>query len=73
MPAEALHNNAQLAYSELEAAKLLGISGRTLFSLRAAGKIAFIKLAAGKQARVLYPRVALEKFIAENTQIGGAA
>ncbi len=70
---ESTTGEKQLAFSEVEAAKLLGISARTLFSLRAAGKIGFVKLAAGKQARVLYPRAALEKFIAENTRIGGAA
>jgi len=67
---------AQLCLSETEAAKALGISSRTLFSLRAAGRVGFLKLGAGAQCRVLYPIRELEKFIAENTQkagIGGAA
>jgi hypothetical protein len=67
---------AQLCLTEIEAAKAMGVSSRTLFSLRAAGRVGFLKLGAGKQNRVLYPVRELEKFIADNTQkaeSGGAA
>ncbi len=69
----AVGSSAQLCLSEIEAAKALGISSRTLFSLRAAGRIGFLKLGEGAKSRVLYPMAALEKFVADNTRIGGAA
>lgn len=62
----------RLCLGETDAAQALGVSPRTVYGLRAAGKLAFIKLGDGKQCRVLYPVSELEKFIAANTQIAEA-
>ncbi|MGA2584918.1 MAG: helix-turn-helix domain-containing protein [Tepidisphaeraceae bacterium] len=56
-----------LCLCEREAAKLLNLSARTLFGLRQAGRIEFIKLGEGK-ARVLYPVAGLHRFIEANTE-----
>lgn len=52
----------KLAYPEPEAARLLGISERTLFTLRQEGRIAYVKLG----ARVLYRAAALRQFLRDN-------
>jgi predicted site-specific integrase-resolvase len=50
-----------------EAAKMLGISERTLWELTAPrGRIPCIKLGKGKRAPVLYPVEALKRWIAES-------
>ncbi len=50
----------QLAYSEQEAAKLLSISPRTLFTLRKEGKVRAVKVG----NRVIYSREELKRFLA---------
>lgn len=61
----------RLLLTALEAARALGISQRTLWTLTARGEIPCIKL--GRLNR--YPRAALEEWIAERTaqKRGGAA
>ena len=54
----------QLAYSEQEAAGLLGISPRTLFTLRKEGKVRAVKI--GK--RVVYSREELQRFLASSAE-----
>ena len=47
-----------------KAGRLLGVSGRTVFSLRKQGKIAAIKLGVGMQCRDVYPIESLRAFLA---------
>jgi len=54
----------QLAYSEQDAAGLLGISPRTLFTLRKEGKVRAVKI--GK--RVIYSREELQRFLASSAE-----
>jgi hypothetical protein len=62
-----------LAIGERDAAKLIGLCPRSLFSLRRQGKIAAIKIGgAGGKGRVLYPLAELRRFVAENAQAIGA-
>ena len=59
------HNDphtAESLLSEPEAARLLGISARTLWSLRKSGAISVIRI----HSRVLYSHEDLERFIAAN-------
>ena len=49
----------RLAYSEADAAKMIGVSPRTLFNLRSEGKVKAIKIG----SRVVYPRAALLAFL----------
>lgn len=58
----------RLAYSEADAAKMLGISPRKLFGLRAAGKIRAVKIG----SRVTYPRHELMRFLDAEME-GGTA
>jgi hypothetical protein len=55
--------NGRLAYSEEEAAELLGLNRWQLRDLRRAGKIT---PAQGPGRKVLYPRDVLVRFLAEN-------
>lgn len=50
----------QLAYNEQDAAKLLSISPRTLFTLRKEGKVRAVKVG----NRVIYSREELKRFLA---------
>ena len=52
----------QLAYSEQDVAGLLGISPRTLFTLRKEGKVRAVRI--GK--RVIYSREELQRFLANS-------
>lgn len=54
-----------------EAARALGVSERTLFSLIKRGEIRAVKLSAAKSGAVLIPRAELEKFL--NSRMGGEA
>ena len=54
----------KLAYSERDAATLLSISPRTLFSLRKEGKVRAVKIG----NRVIYPREELKRFLAGSAQ-----
>ena len=54
----------QLAYCEQDAAKLLSISPRTLFSLRKEGKVRAVKVG----NRVIYPREELKRFLAGSAE-----
>jgi len=53
-----------LAVSEREAGRLLGLTSRTLFSLRKAGKLKAVKIGDGPKSRVLYAMDELRRFIA---------
>jgi hypothetical protein len=58
-----------LALGERDAAKLIGVCPRSLFSLRRQGRIAAIKIGhAGGKGRVLYPLAELRRFVTENAQ-----
>ncbi len=59
----------RLGFTETETGKILGLSARTVFSLRAAGKIGFVKLGDGAKSRVIYPLAAIEAYLASNTQV----
>ena len=59
-----LPEHQQLAYSEQDAAGLLGISPRTLFTLRKEGKVRAVKI--GK--RVIYPREELQRFLTSSAE-----
>jgi hypothetical protein len=52
----------KLAYPEPEAAAMVGLSARTLFAARQAGRIAFIKIG----ERVLYRASALRAFLRDH-------
>ena len=54
----------QLAYSEQDAAKLLSISPRTLFTLRKEGKVRAVKVG----NRVIYSREELKRFLAGSAE-----
>ena len=54
--------------SEKEAAEFLGISPRKLWGMRASGDIPFMRCG----TRVLYPVDALQRWITEQTEGGGA-
>jgi excisionase family DNA binding protein len=53
----------KLALTHAEAAAALGISERTLWRLKAAGSVPYVQLGKGKRARVLYPRLALLRWL----------
>jgi hypothetical protein len=53
-----------LAVSEIEAGRLLGLSSRTVFSLRKAGKLKAVKIGEGAKSRVIYSVEELRRFIA---------
>lgn len=59
-PAEVPAIPARLAYDEREAAALLCVSPRTLYSMRRAGRIAYVP----EGAKILYPRSAIEAYLA---------
>jgi excisionase family DNA binding protein len=66
-------NHLPLAASVLavrcrEAAQLLSISERTLWSLTKQGKIPCVKLGEGKSSAVLYSIEVLKKFLSEMSQ-----
>jgi excisionase family DNA binding protein len=48
-----------------EAARMLSVSERTLFALRAEGRIRAVKLGAGRGATVLFRVEELKRFLAE--------
>ena len=54
----------QLAYSEQDAARLLSISPRTLFTLRKEGKVRAVKIG----NRVIYSREELQRFLASSAE-----
>ena len=54
----------QLAYSEQDAARLLSISPRTLFTLRKEGKVRAVRVG----NRVIYAREELKRFLAGSAQ-----
>ena len=54
----------KLAMSEREAAAAIGVSGRTLYTLRTAGELPYFRVS----GRVLYSVVALESWIASRLQ-----
>lgn len=54
----------KLLLTEKEAAEMLSVSIRTLYSLRKSGRIPYVKF--GKGGRPRYWRKDLEKFIEEN-------
>ncbi len=57
---------AKLLLTEREAAKLLSVSPRTLWGLRAAGKIPYVRIAA---TGIRYARTDLVKFIETQTVV----
>lgn len=50
---------------ERQAARLLGVSPRTLFNMRRAGKLACVKIG----SRKLYTTTELQQFIARQTEV----
>lgn len=56
---EAVEQEAPLAVNTREAARLLGVSDRTVFTLTQSGELRHVRI--GK--RVLYTRAALDEFI----------
>ena len=66
-PKERSADPNSLLLNEREAARLLNISPRTLWSLRAAGKIRYVRIAA---TGIRYARTDLVKFIETQTVIG---
>lgn len=68
-----MHANPQpeaLLLSERDAAALLGISPRTLWSLRKAGKVRFVEVS---PRCVRYARTALVAWVAEQSEPKGGA
>jgi excisionase family DNA binding protein len=62
-----------LAVTQREAARLLSVSTRTVYSLRDAGKLASIKLShQGGRGKVLIPVESIKQFIAANTGLSNA-
>lgn len=59
-------NDGQLAFRPREAARMLGISQRTLFDLTRRGELPAVKL---KRA-VIYPRVALVSWLERSSAKG---
>lgn len=58
-------NQQPLAYRPREAAKVLGISERTLWQLTHDGKIPCVRLGTGKRRAVLYPVAALQTWLTQ--------
>lgn len=54
-----------LAYRPREAAKVLGISERTLWQLTHDGKIPCVRLGTGKRRAVLYPVAELQTWLSK--------
>jgi excisionase family DNA binding protein len=53
-----------LSYRPREAAKLLGVSTRTLFEWTRQGKVYCVRIGVGKRAAVLYPVESLRSLLA---------
>ena len=65
-PKVTISDPSSLLLNEREAARLLNISPRTLWNLRAAGKIRYVRIAA---TGVRYARTDLVKFIETQTVV----
>ena len=57
-----------LALRPREAAKALGISPRTLWEWTRAGRIPCVRVGGGARQVVLYPKAALERWLAQQAQ-----
>ncbi len=55
----------KLALRPREAAAMLSISPRTLYTLTRSGQIRAVRLSGSKQGGLLYPRNELERFLSE--------
>ena len=53
-----------LSYRPREAARLLGVSARTLYEWTRAGRVRCVRVGPGKRAAVLYPVDALRQLLA---------
>jgi len=62
-------NDDRMLISQRETARLLGVTDRTVFSLRKSGELPFIKLG----SRVLFSRDDLAAFVAKKRQIATPA
>lgn len=51
---------------EREAARVLGVCAKTLYNLRRAGKIAYVRVGLGGNSRVAYRLDELDRFSREN-------
>ncbi len=59
-----------LAYRPREAAKVLGISERTLWQLTHDGKVPCVRLGTGKRRAVLYPVAELQAWLSREANGG---
>ena len=67
-PGKLAVESAKLAMSEREAAAAIGVSGRTLYTLRAAGELPFFRVG----GRVMYSVPALQEWIKSRLQNSNA-
>ena len=61
----------RLSLRPREAAKALGISPRTLWTLTKAGKIPALQLGDGPRKVYLYPTEALKAWLNDSSKVGG--
>lgn len=62
------HRSMPLAIQSREAARVIGVSERTLWTLTNTGRIRCIRVGVGPKARKLYPVAELHRFLAEQPQ-----
>lgn len=67
MQANPVSNPNPLAYRPRDAARMLGVSARTLYEWTRAGRVRCVRVGTGKRAAVLYPLDSLQQLLSDGS------